>query len=314
MKLPAFIIVTVAAASAGCWQSPLKKDNDNSDNSPSVNYAEEARRSSPTPSPSNASETNMNTNSTSGTSGTEGFAGNLPNGFVAPADDVGKLLLKEYGSVFVTRATAPTKVIFRDEADVSAFQSGLSTTTEQIGGHSITLQSAAMDALLKAVAEAKGQGLSISPRGADSAKRTYNETVSLWNSRVEPALKHWVGNGKLSGSEAARIRSLSTFEQVSEVLNLEERGLYFAKDLSKSIIYSVAPPGTSQHLSMLALDVKEFDNAKVRSILANHGWFRTVASDLPHFTYIGAKESELPNLGLKKTTSAGQDFWTPDIQ
>jgi len=75
----------------------------------------------------------------------------------------------------------------------------------------------------------------------------------------------------------------------------------------------VAPPGTSQHLSMLALDVKEFENAKVREILAAHGWFQTVASDLPHFTYIGAKESELPGLGLKKTTSGGRTFWVPDI-
>ena len=64
---------------------------------------------------------------------------------------------------------------------------------------------------------------------------------------------------------------------------------------------------------MLALDVKEFNNAKVREILAAHGWFQTVASDLPHFTYIGAKESELPGLGLKKTTSGGRTFWVPDI-
>jgi len=43
------------------------------------------------------------------------------------------------------------------------------------------------------------------------------------------------------------------------------------KSLDKSIIYSVAPPGASQHLSMLALDVKEFQNAKVRETLARHG-------------------------------------------
>ena len=64
---------------------------------------------------------------------------------------------------------------------------------------------------------------------------------------------------------------------------------------------------------MLALDVSEFENANVRRILADHGWFQTVASDLPHFTYLGVKESELPGLGLKKVTNAGRDFWVPNI-
>ena len=62
------------------------------------------------------------------------------------------------------------------------------------------------------------------------------------------------------------------------------------------------------------LDVKEFDNARVRSILASHGWFQTVTSDLPHFTYLGVKESELPMLGLKQVQNSGRIFWVPDIK
>ena len=89
--------------------------------------------------------------------------------------------------------------------------------------------------------------------------------------------------------------------------------IFFAKSLDKSIIYSVAPPGSSQHIAMLAYDVKEFDNERVRSILAEHGWFQTVTSDLPHFTYIGVKEAELPGLGLKKVRSNDRDFWVPDL-
>ena len=46
-------------------------------------------------------------------------------------------------------------------------------------------------------------------------------------------------------AEAARIRGLTPYEQVPEVFRLESQGIYFAKDLSKSIIYSVAPPGAS---------------------------------------------------------------------
>ena len=101
-------------------------------------------------------------------------------------------------------------------------------------------------------------------------------------------------------------------EQVREVLNLEKRGLWFSKDLSKSILYSVAAPGTSQHISMLALDVTQFADARVRRILANHGWFQTVKSDQPHFTYLGRMEKELPQLGLRSVTIGAQVFWIPD--
>jgi len=244
-----------------------------------------------------------------------GFTANLPAGFVEPNDDVGKKLLREYGAFFVARggATPPTKIVFKDEAEVSAFQSKLQKSSENIGGLNMELQSAAMDDLRKALTEAKSSGLSISPRDTDSAKRTYNETVGLWASRVEPALKHWVSKGKITQSDADRIKAMSPYEQVPEVLKLEEKGIFFAKDLSKSIIYSVAPPGTSQHLAMLALDVKEHENPKVRELLAKHHWYQTVVSDLPHFTYLGVPEGELSGLGLKKTADGGRTFWIPDI-
>jgi hypothetical protein len=100
---------------------------------------------------------------------------------------------------------------------------------------------------------------------------------------------------------------------VPVVLALETKGIWFAKDLSKSIIYSVAPPGTSQHLAMLAFDVKEFAERRVREILARNGWFQTVVSDLPHFTYLGVAENDLPDLGLKRVLSGEQAFWVPGI-
>ena len=63
---------------------------------------------------------------------------------------------------------------------------------------------------------------------------------------------------------------------------------------------------------MLAFDVKENENPKVRSILARHGWFQTVSSDTPHFTFLGVTEDQLPSLGLKKTTPAAH-LWIPDL-
>ena len=254
----------------------------------------------------------MNTASTD--SDTHAFSGHLPVNFEMPPDEVGQRLLKEYGAMFVARGVAVGKVVvFKDSAAVTAFQSSTPTLLEAVGGVNIELQESAMSALKGAINEASSSGLSITPRGADSAKRSYDDTVDLWKSRVDPGLDHWVSAGRITPDDAKRIRAMTPFEQVPEIFRLEDQGIFFSKDLSKPIIYSVAPPGASQHLSMLALDVTEFDNAAVREILAKHGWFQTVVSDLPHFTYLGAHEDELPGLGLKKVTNGDRAFWVPDL-
>jgi hypothetical protein len=243
------------------------------------------------------------------------FYKNLPRDFAMPRNDAERLLLREYGAVFVARggATPPGRIVFEDETSVTAFQSGLSTSSEKFGALTATLQSAAMNALKEAQAEAQHARLSIGPRSSDSSRRGYAHTVDLWASRVNPGLAYWVRKGKVTKAEADRITKLSPSDQVPEILKLEQSHIFFAQSHDKSIIYSVAPPGTSQHLSMLALDVKQFDNARVRAILARHGWFQTVTSDLPHFTYLGVTENELPGLGLKKAENSGRVFWVPDI-
>ena len=242
------------------------------------------------------------------------FYSQLPEHLTAQSD-VEMLLLREYGSIFIARCGAipPPRIIFSNRSEVEEFQNSVATGSAVIGEFELELQAAAMERLLNAVRDALSEGLSISPRGQDSARRDYEGTVELWASRVEPALQHWVEAGRLDRSVADRIRSLAPFEQVPEILRLESDGLWFAKDLSKSIIYSVAPPGASQHLAMLAFDLKEFTDPKVREILGRHGWFQTVVSDLPHFTYLGVSEDELAGLGLKRVDSGQQVFWVPDI-
>jgi len=243
------------------------------------------------------------------------FARNLPPDLLVGDDAAQQKLLHEYGSVFVARGgvVAPNRVVFQDQNEVAKFQSRLSIRGTELGGHMLELQLVAMDALLSAKAKAAEAGLSISPRGADSARRDYDGTVELWKSRVEPALVHWVGVGRMTADQASAIRSLAPYEQVPEVFALEEKGIYFAKDLSKSIIYSVAPPGASQHLSLLAFDVAEFDDANVRRILADHFWYQTVISDLPHFTFLGVAAEKLPELGLKRVEHHSREFWIPDL-
>lgn len=274
--------------------------------------ANAARNETVSPTPSSSTETIAlsNVNSTAPDVERDGFLANLSPDFVQPSDETGRRLLKEYGAVFLARggAAPPKTVVFHDEKEVAAFQARVPGATESVGGVTIHLQAAAMQALKEAAAE-----VSITPKGADAAARSYQDTVGLWASRVGPGLTHWTAKRKISAAEAARIRALPPFGQVPEILKLESRGIWFSRDLSKSILYSVAPPGSSQHLSMLALDIAEHDNPRVRVVLAKHGWYQTVISDLPHFTFLGVPEDRLPKLGLKKASSAGRVFWVPDI-
>lgn len=242
------------------------------------------------------------------------FFKNLPMDLRIDGDGAQRRLLHEYGAVFVARdVVPPDRIVFNDEEDVRRFQASLDIKGSKIGGHFIELQRAAMVALLAAVSDARGRGLSITPRGPDSGRRNYADTIDLWKSRVEPALLHWVGEGRMTLEQADAISAMSPFDQVPEIFKLEADGIYFAKDLSKSIIYSVAPPGASQHLSLLAFDVAEFADADVRKIMAEHFWYRTVVSDLPHFTFLGIPEAELSDLGLKCVDRADQKFWVPDV-
>ena len=239
----------------------------------------------------------------------------LPTNFKIPRDVIGQRIFREYGALFVAGggAVAPNAAIFKSEAEVEAFQASVSTAREIVGGYDIELQKAAMESLKNAIKEAAQVDLTLTPRGADAAKRNYAGTVELWASRVNPGLEHWIEQGKLDEKQAAKIRALSPSEQVPEIFKLESNGIFFSKNLSKSIIFSVAPPGTSQHLSMLALDVSEHDDSRVREILANHGWFQTVVSDLPHFTFLGVQENQLSGLGLKQVFDGGRSFWLPNL-
>jgi hypothetical protein len=236
---------------------------------------------------------------------------------ICPADDhVARRVLHDYGAMFVGADSIlpPPLCVFTSEEEVESFQQQAGWTAGTFGDAVIELQPAAMAALLQASEVARAEGLKISPRdGAEAARRSYADTVRLWNSRFLPALAHWTRANRLSEFEAERLRKLPIQEQVAEVLELEKEGIFFSKDLSKSVLYSIAAPGTSQHIAMLAFDANEFQDQKVRDILAQHGWFQTVLSDLPHFTFLGLTETDLPSRGLKSVVVDGQTFWIPDV-
>jgi len=236
---------------------------------------------------------------------------------ICPDDDaVARRVLHDYGAMFVGSANIlpPPICVFSSEEQVSEFQAAAGVAAASIDDATIELQPAAMDGLLKARAQAKTEGLDITPRdGAEAARRSYADTVRLWNSRFLPALDHWTKVGRLTQENANRLRALPVNKQVPEVLELEKEGIFFSKDLSKSILYSIAAPGTSQHIAMLAFDANEFLDVRVREIMAKHGWFQTVLSDLPHFTFLGFGEADLPSRGLKPVEVHSQKFWIPDV-
>jgi hypothetical protein len=233
-----------------------------------------------------------------------------------PADDtLTRRVLEEYGAMFVAEGVAlPAACVFESEEAVERFQREAGWRAESLDGTVIELQPPAMAALMAAREEAAFNGLRVTPRGGGEAgRRSFADSLRLWRSRCDPALEHWCEKGRLGAAEAERLRVLPLREQAAAVLELESCGIFFSKCFNKSILQSVAAPGASQHLAMLAFDVTEFQDPRVGALLARHGWFQTVLSDLPHFTYLGLDERELPARGLRRLESAGQTFWVPDM-
>ena len=231
-------------------------------------------------------------------------------------DAVERRILQEYGAIFLAASSVvvPPKCIFADAASVNEFQAALHIESANINGVNIELQAAAMRSLLAARREAIQNDLDITPRGgAEAARRTFEDTVRLWNSRVFPALEFWLANKRITVETAENLPKLPLREQVKAVLELERDGVFFSKDFARTILTSVAAPGASQHLALLAFDAEQFFDQTARRILARHGWFRTVRDDLPHFTFLGRAENELPALGLQLVETKFGEFWLPQI-
>jgi hypothetical protein len=226
-----------------------------------------------------------------------------------------RTIILKYGSMFAaTRALkAPDRCIFYDEADVARFQRELSRETATLGSVTVELQKEASKELIAARVEAVAAGRDITPLdGAIAAGRSYADTLRIWLSRFDPALAYWTAKGKIKPEEAAAVRKMNIFQLIDQVSAWEKKGMLFGTNRGGSIFSSVAPPGTSQHLSLLAFDVVEHGDPVVRTILNRHGWYQTIRSDTPHFTYLGLAEAELKDRGLKKKLEGGRVFWLPD--
>lgn len=223
-------------------------------------------------------------------------------------------VFREYGSIFAADGSVevPRRCIFETDAEVANFQKSIDAEKSLIGGYEIELQEAAMEALLDAVKDAESRGLRISPLdGTIAGKRSFADTFRLWNSRFLPALEHWVARGRILRTDADAALKMPIFEQTMKVFDWESRGLFFSTSKTRPIMSSVAPPGTSQHLSMLAFDVEQAGDRRVREILNRNGWYQTVVGDPPHFTFLGVNESKLRERGLRPFAAGAYVYWIP---
>ncbi|MGB8507863.1 MAG: hypothetical protein WCD76_05630, partial [Pyrinomonadaceae bacterium] len=83
------------------------------------------------------------------------------NEFCQTDDAVARRMLAEYGAMFVADACVepPRACVFASESEVAAFQHQATWRSETLAGVQIELQPAAMDALLRARADALAVGL-----------------------------------------------------------------------------------------------------------------------------------------------------------
>ncbi|MEH2125818.1 D-alanyl-D-alanine carboxypeptidase family protein [Nostoc sp.] len=182
-------------------------------------------------------------------------------------------LLRSYGAVFVNPDIGiklPQKNIFANEQETQEFQATL-TMGHVDGTNDCYLQKSAADALNKARIQ---QQIPLkSGYGSGDCTRTFNTNLRFWNKYTNNQVLAKVQQGK-----------------ETKILGL------------------VAPPGTSQHIWGLAIDLR-VGNKEQRKALNQNGWFQTVENDVPHWTYVGLSQENLPLFGFKKQAIRGITYW-----
>ncbi|MBN3951487.1 MAG: D-alanyl-D-alanine carboxypeptidase family protein [Nostoc sp. NMS7] len=183
------------------------------------------------------------------------------------------ILLRAYGAVFVNQDVEiklPSTDIFANEQETQDFQATL-TMSHVDGTNDCYLQKLAADAFTKARIQQKIPLKS--GYGFGDCTRTFKTNLIFW---------HKYANDQI----------LAKVQQGKEI----------------KILGLVAPPGTSQHLWGLAIDLR-ISNQKQRKALNQNGWFQTVENDVPHWTYVGLPEDNLLLFGFKKKIVRGITYW-----
>ncbi|BAY80607.1 hypothetical protein NIES267_00640 [Calothrix parasitica NIES-267] len=205
----------------------------------------------------------------------ERFIAALMNQFpiIPPPDTYEYILLRAYGAPFVNlkpEIKLPEKVAFKNHQETLEFQDTI-TKGKVKGTRNCYLQKPAAEALNKAYLQAK---FSLkSGYGNSDCIRNFATTAKFWR--------------KYTNS-----RTLDLVKQGKET----------------RILGTVAPPGASQHLWGLAIDLK-VTNKKQITALNQNGWYRTVEYDVPHWSYVGYPAETLLRLGFQKKVIDKTTYW-----
>lgn len=187
------------------------------------------------------------------------------------------LILREYGGIFATnhqQIQLPSQVAFNTAAETKAFQNTLNLARVNMG-RSCLLQKPAADAFNLAL---KITRIPLkSGNGASDCLRNFETTNRFWH----------------------KYSDHKTLQQIRQ-------------GQPKEIMRVVAPPGSSQHLWGLALDLGRLNTRQTQALNQN-GWFQTVKGDKPHWTYLGMSEGELMQLGFKREIVGRNVYWLTPI-
>ena len=112
------------------------------------------------------------------------------------------------------------------------------------------------------------------------------------------------------GSTGGALESFATSRTGSEVVGTRKRRRLFQQRSFKINPLFNSGAGHLAHIAMLAFDINEFDNPRVREI-----WPSMVGSKPSSATYhtsrFSASKKDLPKHGLKQVEVDGQTFWIP---
>lgn len=187
------------------------------------------------------------------------------------------ILLRAYGAPFVNLQSTiklPKQVVFSNDGKTKKFQATI-TKGKVAGTRNCYLQKSAADALNKARSQARFRLKS--GYGASDCIRNFATTARFWKKYTN-----------------------------SRTLDLVKKGK------ETRILGTVAPPGASQHLWGLAIDLRANSKKQIAALNKN-GWYRTVEYDVPHWSYVGYPAEKLIQLGFKKKIIRGVTYWVTPL-
>jgi D-alanyl-D-alanine dipeptidase len=186
-------------------------------------------------------------------------------------------LLRVYGAAFINQEPEiklPPKIVFNNEQETKQFQSTL-TTGKVNGTSNCYLQKSAADALNKAKSQVRIPLKS--GYGASDCTRSFATNLRFWQ----------------------KYTNRNTLEQVRQGKETKILGV-------------VAPPGTSQHLWGLAIDLRVSNEAQKQALNRN-GWYRTVEYDTLHWTYVGLPPERLTEFGFQNKFVGEINYWVTPL-